>query len=54
MFKEINMAEISTEVISGLAKDVAVFIAKKLEKKYKDIVSREDIDYGTAFEKYLL
>ena len=54
MAEEINVNKISAEVISELAKNTACFVVKKLGKVYKDIVNKEDIDYGTAFEKYLL
>lgn len=53
MAEELNVNKISAEVITQLAKDAASFVAKKLGKLCKDIVSKEDIDYGTAFEKYL-
>ena len=51
MAEEINVNKISAEVISELAKNTACFVVKKLGKVYKDIVNKEDIDYGTAFEK---
>lgn len=54
MAEELNVNKISAEVISELAKNVACSVVKKLGKIYKDIVNKEDIDYGTAFEKYLL
>lgn len=54
MAEEINVNKISADVISELAKNAACFVVKKLRKAYKDFVSKEDIDYGTAFEKYLL
>lgn len=53
MAEEINVNKISAEVISELAKSAASFVVKKLSKLYKDVVNKENIDYGTAFEKYL-
>ena len=54
MAEEINVNKISAEAISELAKSAASFVVKKLSKLYKDVVNKENIDYGTAFEKYLL
>jgi predicted NACHT family NTPase len=54
MSEELNVNKISAEVISELAKNAASFVVKKLSKIYKDVVNKEDIDYGTAFEKYLI
>lgn len=54
MAEEVNVNKISAEVISELAKNAASFVVKKLNKIYKDVVRKESIDYGTAFEKYLL
>ena len=53
MGEELNVNKISAEVISELAKSAASCVVKKLGKIYKDIVNREDVDFGTAFEKYL-
>lgn len=54
MTEELNINKISAEVISDLAKNAASFVVKKMGKIYKDMVNKDDIDYGTAFEKYLL
>lgn len=54
MAEELNVNKISAEVITELAKDAACFVTKKLGKIYKDIINKEDINYGIAFEKYLL
>lgn len=54
MAEELNVNKISAEVISELAKSAASCVVKKLGKIYRDIVNKEEIDYGTAFEKYLL
>ncbi len=54
MSEELNVNKISAEVISELAKNAASFVVKKLGKIYKDVVNKKDIDYGTAFEKYLI
>lgn len=54
MAEELNVNKISAEVISELAKSAANCVVKKLGKLYRDIVNKEQIDYGTAFEKYLL
>lgn len=54
MAEELNVNEISVEVISELAKSAASCVVRKLEKICRDIVNKEEIDYGTAFEKYLL
>ena len=53
MTEDFNVNKISAEVITQLAKDAANFVATKLGKLYKDIINKEDIDYGVAFEKYL-
>ncbi len=54
MSEEFDINKISAEVISDLAKNAAGNIIKKLTKVYKDIVNKEQVDYGLAFEKYLL
>ena len=54
MAEELNVNKISAEVISELAKSAANCVVKKLGKLYRDIVNKEQIDYGTAFENYLL
>ncbi len=53
MAEEFNVNKISAEVITDLAKSAAGFVAKKVGKIYKDTINKEDIDYRTAFEKYL-
>ena len=54
MSEELNVNKVSANVISELAKSAASCVIKKLAKIYKDIVNKEEIEYGTAFEKYLL
>lgn len=54
MAEEININTVSAEIISDLAKSAANFVVKKLTKKYKDIINKEEIDYGLVFENYLV
>ncbi len=54
MSEEFSLNKITAEVISDLSKSAANFVIKKLKKQWRDIVNQETIDYGTAFEKYLL
>ncbi len=51
--KEIDYNKITAEVIADLAKSAAKTIWKQLSKKYKDIINKEKVDFGVAFEKYL-
>ncbi|MBQ8527219.1 MAG: hypothetical protein IJ429_01980 [Lachnospiraceae bacterium] len=53
MSVELNVNEITAEVISDLAKSSAKFVCEKLTKVCKDVVVKNEIDYGGAFEKYL-
>ncbi|MCB6200829.1 NACHT domain-containing protein [Extibacter muris] len=53
MSEELNVNKITAEVISDLAKSASQTVLKKLTKSYKDMVKREEIDYGIAFENYL-
>jgi len=53
MSEDLNINKITAEVISDLAKNVAKTILQKLTKIYKDVLNKDDIDYGTAFENYL-
>lgn len=54
MANELNMNEITAEVISDFAKSAANIVMQKLSKTYKNIICRTEVDYGIAFEKYLL
>ena len=50
---ELDYNKITADVITSLAKDAAKGIFRKLAKKYKDFINKDDIDFGVAFEKYL-
>ncbi len=50
---ELDYNKITAEVITDLAKSAAKTILNKISEKYKDVYNKGDIDYGTAFEKYL-
>ncbi len=52
--KEIDINKVTAEVIKELAKDAAKTVGSKLGKLYKDFTNKEEVDYRTAFEKYLL
>ena len=54
MFEAITLGKISADVITELATNVGNLVIEKINKSYKDIVNKEDIDYRTAFEKYLV
>ncbi len=54
MSNEIDVNKITAEVITDLATTASKTIACKLKQAYKDIVTKEGIDYGKAFEKYLV
>lgn len=51
--EEISFNKITAEVITELAKTTAKNVLEIITTKYRDIVKKEDIDFGTAFEKYL-
>ncbi len=48
---EIDMNKVTAEVIADVAKNAAKMVISKLRKLYKDFSSKEDVDYGIAFEK---
>lgn len=50
----LDVNKITADVISELSKDVAKTVLNKLRKAYKDIVNKEEIGYGKAFEEYLI
>lgn len=50
---DLDYNKITADVITELAKSAAKTIGGKLSKLCKDVINRDDIDYGTAFEKYL-
>ncbi|MEE1280689.1 MAG: hypothetical protein UHK60_00340 [Acutalibacteraceae bacterium] len=50
---ELAYSKITADVITDLAKSAAKNIVNKIAKIYKDTVNKDDIDLGTAFEKYL-
>ncbi|MEE1077022.1 MAG: hypothetical protein UHY68_07160 [Acutalibacteraceae bacterium] len=50
---ELTYSKITADVITDLAKSEAKNIVNKIAKIYKDTVNKDDIDLGTAFEKYL-
>lgn len=54
MAEELNVNKITAEVITDLAKSAGNFVAKKLVKKYQEIIYKEEVDYGMAFEEYLI
>lgn len=53
MSEELNVNKITAEVISDLAKSSAKYVLQKLSKTCKDIVIKNEIDFGLAFENYL-
>ena len=54
MSEELNINKVSAEVITDLAKSAAETVVSRLTKAYTDIINKNNIDYGLAFEKYLL
>lgn len=50
---ELDYNKITANVITELSKSAAATILSKLMKKYNDILNKNDVNYGTAFEKYL-
>ena len=53
MSEELNVNKITAEVISDLAKSSAKYVVQKLSKACKDVVIKDEIDFGFAFENYL-
>lgn len=53
MSEELDVNKITAEVISDLAKSSAKFVVQKLSKACKDVVIKDEIDFGFAFENYL-
>ncbi len=53
MAEDISMNKITAEVITDLAKSTASTVIKKITKSYKNMVAKDDIDYGYAYEVYL-
>lgn len=53
MSEELNVNKITAEVISDLAKSSAQYVVQKLSKACKDVVIKDEIDFGFAFENYL-
>lgn len=54
MSEELNANKITVEIISDLSKSAAKTILKKLTKLYKDMVKKDEVDFGVAFENYLV
>lgn len=50
---DFDTAQITANVIADLAKDAAKSIFEKISKYFYDESVKDDIDYGSAFEKYL-
>jgi hypothetical protein len=53
MNEEFNINTVTGEVIISLAKTSASNVYNAIKKHYKDIKTKEEIDFGVAFEKYL-
>jgi hypothetical protein len=53
MNNELDYYKIASDVITNLAKDAAKSFWIKAKKKYKDVINKDEIYFGTAFEEYL-